>query len=269
MARYFSLMRAGNCALASAGVFAGHTIVSKSIALSPQLLLGMACAFVITAAGNIINDYFDTGIDERLGRKKLGGEKERANALLLSAIMFVAGIGAAYLINRQAFAIAAIVSALLILYSGVMQNFKFLGNYVVALGTALTLVFGAAIAQEYYGIVLIAGSAFFANAAREIIKDMGDVEGDRGIKLTLPMIASFAGIKKIVLFAYIGAVSFGIIALTGGILAGGAYLALLAIAAALFLHSFLLLSGREFALSQKFAKIGMAAALLSFIAGAL
>ncbi len=268
-AKYFWSTRPGNCVISAIGVFAGHAIAQNSVAFSTELGIGMAAAFLITGAGNAINDFFDADIDEKLGKAKVEGQAEKKGLLGFSAALFLIGIAAAFAINLQAFAIAVGVSALLILYSGVMQNFKFLGNWVVALGTALTLVFGAAIAQRYEGIFLLAASAFFANVAREIIKDCEDIEGDRGAKNTLPMFVGFEGLKKAIFLFYLAAVSIGVVAFALGYLRGMAFAILFGICAILLINSFRLFNSKDFKAAQKFSKYGMIMALASFVAGAL
>ncbi len=265
--KFFRLMRPGNCAIAAAGVFAGHAIAAHSLGLTPQLGIGMAAAFLITGAGNAINDFFDTGTDAKTGKKALQ-KNEMNSALTFSALLFLAGNFLAYAINLQVFAISVAVSAVLILYSGVMQGFKFIGNYVVALGTALTLVFGAAIAGNYAQIYFLAMAAFLANVAREIIKDMEDLEADKGEKNTLPMLAGFGTIKKTVFMLYLGATAIGAIALLAGIMKGIIYAALFGLSSVLLCRSFQLLAEREFRKSQEFSKFGMILALIAFVAGA-
>lgn len=263
-----AIARPGNCAISAVGVFVGHTVAAKALALTPQLGIGMTAAFLITAAGNAINDYFDAQTDSKLGRQKISGESKTL-VLASSALLFIAGIALSFTLNTQALAIAVGVCALLILYSWTMQGLKFLGNWVVALGTALTLVFGAAIAENVWPVSLLAAAALFANAAREIIKDTEDIEGDRGSKNTLPMFVSFMGIKKIIFVLYMTAISLGIIAYGVGMMKGYAYLGFIAASAGFFTKSYMQLHEKEFAKSQQASKRGMVAALLAFMAGAL
>ncbi|HLC79921.1 MAG TPA: UbiA family prenyltransferase [archaeon] len=265
--KYLEIARLHNCAIAGIGVFVGYAIANHSIAITTQLGTGILAAFAITAAGNAINDYFDAEIDLKLGKGKIA--KNQLSVLLFSALLFSAGILLSLTINIQAFAIASIVSGLLILYSSAMQSYKFLGNYVVAAGTALTLVFGAAIAQRYDAIFLLALAAFLANVAREIIKDTEDIEGDRGIKNTLPMLISFGGIKKTIFLLYLGAIAIGIVAHEAGIMRGIWYIVLFGLSAVLFVASYAKLSQRNFSSAQKFSKYAMIVALGAFLAGSI
>ena len=232
--------------------------------------LGMAMltAFLVTAAGNMVNDFFDFDIDRKLGKAKVS-TREKSILLFISGALFAAGLGIAGNLPEGAFGIAAVVSLMLILYSALLYRMKYIGNLVVALGTALTLVFGAALTGSVNAVALPALAAFFANIGREIIKDNEDMKGDEGAKKTLPMVMKPREVKKAVFAMYMAAIASGIIAFMLGIFSGLAFIALFAASAAALISSFRLFSERKFGEAQKHSKYGMVAALAAFIAGTL
>jgi len=180
--KYLLSIRLMNCLIATIGVFIGFSVSQKAISFPIELLLAIIATITITGAGNIINDYYDLSIDKKLGKNVLPEKTEKKEALLVSGILFTIGIASAFAINLHAFILGLGISVLLILYSVVMQKFKYIGNWVVALGTAITLIFGATITKNYNAIFLLGASALFANVAREIIKDTQDLKGDLGEK---------------------------------------------------------------------------------------
>ncbi|MCR4369071.1 MAG: geranylgeranylglycerol-phosphate geranylgeranyltransferase [archaeon] len=263
--KYVSLLRPLNCFISSFGVFVGFAVATGGQVPNAMLLFAMASAFLITGAGNAVNDYYDSEIDARLGKARANPAK---NILIYSLALFAIGIILASPINTQALAIAIAVSMLLFAYSAWMQNYKFLGNWVVALGTAMTLFFGASISGNYGPIILPAGSALFANAAREIIKDKEDVAGDRGIKKTLPMMVG-KGVLIIVPALYLAAIALAIAAWALGIMKGPYYIALVLGAGFLFYRSWKLLEEEKAHEAQEHSKYGMILALLAFLGGIL
>ena len=269
--RLFAELRPLNGFIAAAGVFAGFVAAAKAFIFPQGLILAVASAFLITSAGNLVNDFFDMEIDKKLGRKNplVSGSIGKEFFLAFTAALFIAGLWLAWLVNETAFIIALAVSILLVVYSALMQRQKALGNFVVAFGTSLTLVFGAAIAGEYVLPSLFAASAFFANVGREIIKDSEQLGADRGVKKSLPMILGFDKIRLAVLGVYIVAALVAFAAWVSGGVQSIAFLAFLIVSAALLYVSWSLFSRKKFAEAQRFSKYAMVAALLAFVAVAL
>ena len=180
-------------------------------------------------------------------------------------MLFLAGVVAAYAINDSAFLIACIVSALMILYSAVMQNHKYIGNVVVAAGTGLTIIFGASIVGNYLWAGVFAFSAFLANIGRELTKDLEDMGADKGIKRTLPMLLGFEWIRRIVFNVYAIATIAAGTAWTSGIVKGAYFIVLLLAAAVVFFMAWEKLLEKDFRASQRYSKYGMVGSLLAFI----
>ncbi|MDO8627890.1 MAG: UbiA family prenyltransferase, partial [Candidatus Diapherotrites archaeon] len=121
------------------------------------------------------------------------------NAFVFAILLFFLGGIFSYLVNSTAFAITILFGILLFIYSWKLPYYKYFGNFIVALSTGFALIFGASFSGNFFVISLLALSAFFANLARELIKDTEDIKGDKGGKISLPQILSLEKVNLLVL----------------------------------------------------------------------
>jgi len=268
---FVRIIRPLNCAMAAFGVFIGYSIAAGAIRMpDAAVFAAMAAAFLVCAGGIAINDYFDRNIDKKLHPKKPipGGRIKPKAALAFSlALLVIANALAALFLPLVSIAIAAGFTLLYIAYSAVLTKAKYFGNIVVAAGTSFTLVFGASLLGEYKIIAVLAASAFFANMARELIKDIEDVEADRGSKVTLPMLLGWKKVEAIVFIYYLLAmllVYVPVVALAFGKIA---FVAVVSAANFIFLLSFGETAKKNFPRAQAMAKAAMLVALFGFLAG--
>lgn len=173
----------------AAGPFDLPSEAAPPLYIYPALIAAVA---LITAAGNVINDYFDRDIDavNRPERPIPSGDISPKTALLYSTALFLAGLGACIFTNVSCAAIAVFNSALLVLYAIKLKGVPLAGNIAVSYLTASIFLFGGAV-YGLYGLlqnIYVAAIVFLAILARELLKDAEDIEGDRegGVK-TLPM----------------------------------------------------------------------------------
>ncbi len=192
---YLKMLRPLNCVMTAIAVFIGGLIISEySVFTAEKIYLAMVAAFLIAGAGNAINDYVDVESDKinRPKRPIPSGKASKKGALAFSVILFLAGIALSGLINYLAFGIAVFNSFLLIVYSLSLQNKFIVGNIAISYLVGSGFLFGGVALGNPTLTLLLMLLAFFANLAREIVKDMEDMEGDR--KSFLKRIAS--GVKK-------------------------------------------------------------------------
>lgn len=279
--------------MSAASVAIGAVLVSLSF--TPAVLLAVIAAFLITAAGNSVNDALDVEAD-RVNRPKRpipSGRISRTQAAALTSVLFAAGIVLAALTGSVlCLAIASLNSALLVLYSASLQNKVFLGNVAVAYLACSTFLFGGAAAGNIALPVLLMLLSGLATFAREIVKDLEDVEGDRksflrrmksmgkkgakakalgerfsigksGARLRYnPSHASFLACASIIAAAAMSAVPY----LMG--LLGPVYLALLIPTDGILLYAaFLAASRKDYGKASTAIKWGMAMGLLAFLLG--
>lgn len=180
---------------------------------------------IIAAAGNIINDYFDVRADRINKPERLIITKhiERRSAILIHWIFNGIAFGIALYLSVKYQSLWFVFIHLLSInslwfYSMLFKRKVIIGNLIVAALTALVpilavvyfkvgntyhLAFSEFKSDSWIAIInydffyVLAFFAFIQNLAREIIKDMQDVEGDKLIYATsLPMIL---GEKKAIL----------------------------------------------------------------------
>jgi len=188
-------------------VFAGiASVVAYLIAtgmLVPAVLLLFAIVALITAAGNVINDYFDIEIDRvnRPDRPIPSGTVTPRAARAYAVTLFLAGLFLCFFTSPLCMAIAIINSVLLALYAAWLKRTLLLGNIAVAYLSGSMFIFGAALAgtDAIIRVIPFAVMTFFAMLARELVKDAEDVEGDRASgAVTLPI---RSGIRMTVVIA--------------------------------------------------------------------
>ena len=145
-----------------------------------RLLLVSVAALVLISAGNAINDYCDYDIDRinRPRRPLPSGRIPRLNALIFAIVLTVLGIYLGTLINKNATAVALLVSVALVSYAFYLKRTPFVGNLVVSGLTGLTFIAGGVAIDAVQGTLIPAIFAFLFTTAREIVKDLEDVEGD-------------------------------------------------------------------------------------------
>ncbi|EHQ34666.1 geranylgeranylglycerol-phosphate geranylgeranyltransferase [Methanoplanus limicola] len=214
---YIKITRPVNSLFAGFAVLLGIIIAKGTIpGDSPaEYLILIPVVAMITAAGNVINDYYDREIDavNRPERPIPSGSVSPKGALLYSAVLFAAGISISFFAGFLCLIIASVNSLLLVLYAMKLKGVPFAGNISVSYLSASIFLFGGAL----YGLsglinnFPVALITFFAILSREILKDAEDVEGDRagGVK-TLPM---YTGIYKSSVLAFVFALIAVIISL--------------------------------------------------------
>lgn len=182
---------------------------------------------LIAAGGNIINDYFDVKADKvnKPERLIVGRLIEKRQAILLhwilNGIAFIIAIAVSIYVKSSSIVLIHLVSInLLWFYSLYFKKKPFVGNVVVALLTGmipiLVIVYFEVLNNfnkpfspfhedswtvnlNYNLIYILALMAFIQNLAREILKDVEDMEGDKKISArTVPMILGVQRTKILV-----------------------------------------------------------------------
>ena len=185
------LTRPGNAIAATVltgiGAFTGGGLLEHPL----QALAALAATAVATGAGNAINDYFDREIDRinRPGRPIPSGRVAPREAIAFSVFLFVLAMVVALALPLAAIAIAVLDLVALITYTKLFKGRPGVGNAVVAALTGSTFLFGGtAVGALTSPVVVLFALAALATFAREVVKDVEDVVGDReeGLR-TLPI----------------------------------------------------------------------------------
>lgn len=171
------------------------------------LIIATVC---IAAAGNIINDIYDVETDfiNKPSKLIIGSKVSEKTAYNLFIVFNVIGVGVGFylshLVNRSAFfSIFVIISALLYVYATYLKQTLLIGNIVISVLVALSvLIVGffellptiTSLNQQtqltYFKVIFnYAVFAFIINLLREIVKDVEDFEGDLKANMnTLPIV---------------------------------------------------------------------------------
>ena len=188
---------------------AGFLIDSKTI-FDIHLFLLSVSTILIAAAGYIINDYYDVKIDliNKPDRVVIGKSITRRYAILFHTSLSLTGVAIGFLLNWRIGVINFFSAFFLWLYSNNLKRQPFIGNFMVAVLTGLSilivnLLYEANKPGERAGnslVFIYSLFAFFMTLVREMIKDMEDLRGDNtfGCK-TLPIIW---GLRKSKFFVY-------------------------------------------------------------------
>ncbi len=180
-----------NLLMIFAGVLITIYVGLKGFSSLKLTLLTAFAAVSIAAGGNAINDYYDIDIDviNRPNRPLPSGKIKPKTIWVFSILLFILGISFSLLLPLLNLVIAVINSILLGLYASKLKRSGFFGNLLISYLVASVFIFSAAAIGKLLIGVFLAIVAFFTNAAREILKDMEDVKGDKlfGAK-TFPML---------------------------------------------------------------------------------
>lgn len=177
--------------------FAAIFLIDRELLFDWRLFLLASSTAIIAGAGYIINDYYDIKIDliNKPERVVIGKSITRRYALFFHSVLSLVGVALGFLLGWKVGVIHFLSVFLLWWYSNSLKRQPFIGNFVVAWLTSISIVLVNILYDLTNPLVVIyALFAFFMTLIREIVKDMEDLKGDNtfGCK-TLPIIW---GIRK-------------------------------------------------------------------------
>jgi geranylgeranylglycerol-phosphate geranylgeranyltransferase len=194
------LTRPGNAVTSGVLTFVGAFVAGIAgsdagllLSTSPELRATAAVLATVLAVGggNAINDYFDRDIDRinAPDRPIPRGAVTPGGALAFSLALFALAVALALLLPLLAIGIALINLLALVAYTELFKGLPGVGNLVVAsLGGSTFLFGGAAVGGDLSTAGVLFALAALSTFAREVVKDVEDVAGDREEGLnTLPI----------------------------------------------------------------------------------
>jgi len=188
-------------------VLTAFAITKTMIAPQTILLIFFSMAF-ITSAGFAINDYFDRESDAVIKPKRPipSGALSLKQVVAVSGILFALGLVMAALINWLSFAIIAVDSLLLLVYSYMVKRKSgFVANILVGILTGTAFMYGQATITNPAIVNLVSLSLYpiaFGTIGGNVLRDILSVEGDSKVGYpTLPQkIGSISAAKVGALF---------------------------------------------------------------------
>jgi 4-hydroxybenzoate polyprenyltransferase len=162
-------------------------------------LLLTGATVLIAAAGNIINDVFDVTTDainrpgKNIFENRLSKKTGKNAFYVLSSMGTLLGMWVGFAIEKPAIGMIHLFSASsLWMYSSYYKRRLLSGNFLIAFLTFLMVLLPGLFEPEYYPnivyLFVFAVLAFMVSLAREIIKDIEDLDGDERMQCkTLPI----------------------------------------------------------------------------------
>jgi geranylgeranylglycerol-phosphate geranylgeranyltransferase len=175
---------------------AGGTAQNLSI-----IFLAALTGALVTAGANAINDSFDIEIDRinRPDRPLPLGILTQSNAKQMWFAVSATAVCINVFVNSFALLIVCFAVILLYYYSARLKRTIIAGNIAVGFMTGMAFIYGGAAVGHIERALIPAVFAFLVNFARELVKDVEDIEGDKKENaVTLPV---KYGIKPALLLA--------------------------------------------------------------------
>ena len=166
-------------------VLTAFAITKDPLSLSVQtvMLIFFSMAF-ITSAGFAINDYFDRESDAVIKPKRPipSGALSLKQVVAVSGLLFAVGLVMASFINWLSFAIIAVDSLLLLVYSYMVKRKSgFVANVLVGILTGTAFMYGQATITTPATVSLISLSLYpiaFGTIGGNVLRDILSIEGD-------------------------------------------------------------------------------------------
>ncbi len=204
-------MRPLNSIMMGLAVVVGAVIAGGSSIDPTSLLLGALAGVLYTAASMVHNDIVDVEIDRvnTPWRPLPSGRLSPRQAWACVALLAVLGAIVVYPLGLLPLALAVGALLLAMAYNvwGKVRGLP--GNVMVALIVSFPLIYGAVVVDRLTPtIIVFASMVFLSSLAREIAKDIADMEGDRraGAR-TLPLTRGPLYASRVAALLYVAAVA--------------------------------------------------------------
>ncbi len=198
MKNLIKLTRLPNSLMAGSGVVIGFICMERLTSIS-DILWGFVSLSLLAMGGNIQNDLKDIVTDSHShpDRPLVAGNFSRSRLQMLYLILFTAGWAASRMVSLTHGILALVIILLLWIYNHSLKGRSLVGNLTVSFLCGISIYFA-----EWPGLInhtLVPFTfAFISTLAREILKDIQDIEGDLRAGLsTLPIKFGVKTAKKI------------------------------------------------------------------------
>ncbi|MFN3910234.1 MAG: UbiA family prenyltransferase [Candidatus Anstonellaceae archaeon] len=192
---WLRLSRIEHAFLSAIGVFLGMLAFSPFFNL--QDIFVFLTPIFINAGSFILNDYFDIETDKenkKFNRPLVKGTINKKHAFFVSFLLLFIGVLIGFMVNFLIGLISLIFSFLAVLYNFKLKELPLVGNIVIALSMAIAFPFGYIAKSNSFSlnslVLILFLGAFVVGFAREIIKSIQDIKGDKLARKarTLPVV---------------------------------------------------------------------------------
>ena len=270
--KYLQLFRTGNAVMAVMGIV-GVAVASFMAAGTDiadawvNLLISAVVVFMFICGGNALNDYIDYEIDKTAHPERPipSGRMTRKAALYAALVMLGGSVVVSFLtIDLECILIVVVASILMVAYEMALKQRGFVGNVTIAVLTGMMFLLGGAVVGDAADNVVVALMALLVSVGREVAKDIEDMESDEGDRLTLPM---RIGPRKAAALACVFFVAGPVLSVAPMVWDSyGPLYYTVVVADAIFVYCAAIVFSSPHK-AQKFAKLAMVVALVSFILG--
>ena len=190
---FFRLVRIEHGLMFAAAVFIGEVIAGK-IPEIPILVLSLLIPIFSEMGAFALNDYLDIEADRLNKRKRplVTGTIRPKFALWFSVSSLVLSTVLAYFINIPVFLLAFSLNLLAVSYNIRLKDLPLVGNIYIAFTMGIPFIFGNMVVSEmlYTPSIILFVLGFTAGLAREIVKSIEDMHGDKAARgsRTLPIL---------------------------------------------------------------------------------
>ncbi|MBU8920838.1 MAG: geranylgeranylglycerol-phosphate geranylgeranyltransferase [Bacteroidales bacterium] len=265
-----SIMRLHNVVAAVFCVATGYWIVSWPEIPPLAVLTAVALA---TAAGNVINDYNDIGID-RINKPKRAlpsGRLASRTALSLYFVLLLLLISTFPFLSVQISIWIFVWIILLFLYSRFFKRMFLAGNLLVSAVTGSGFLLGALVAGRIAQGMIPAAFTFLFVLGRELVKDCEDLEGDKRFGArTIPVVCGqVVALNYAAVIFVILAILFPIPWVKGVYSTAYMWIMSFSVLPILIFSIIFALQKRKNGLVSKLLKLGMFFGIFAFLAGSI
>jgi geranylgeranylglycerol-phosphate geranylgeranyltransferase len=189
---FFKLVRLDYSLFGALGVILSGLLSGDLHGFQQEYLIAFFIVFFSAIGSFSINDYFDFEVDKknsRLDRPLIRGVLTKELALITGLIAFLVVVLLSFLLNFVATFLILVSLPLFILYSLVLKKIFLVKNTIIAYAFVATILLGSLISDAFIEslIFFFALMGFIVGLAYEIMLDIGDVEGDKTLKInTIP-----------------------------------------------------------------------------------
>ena len=173
------------------GNFADISTTLGNLNVAVVALLAFFSMSFIASGGFAINDYYDRRSDAIIKPKRPipSGALSYKTAAIISGVFFALGLALSFLINWLSFAIIAVDSLLLLVYSYLIKRKSgFAANLLMGILTGTAFLFGEAVVTGSVSFISLSLYPIaFGTIGGNILRDIFSVEGDAKVGYpTLP-----------------------------------------------------------------------------------
>jgi len=196
VAAYVELVRPHNVLAAALSTALGYSTASRAVGIHLDMVdLVVACLVValVAAGGYAVNDYFDYRVDlvNKPYRPVPSGRVTLKEVLELSVVLGIAGVLLSTYFGVLSLLYVVLNSIMVYAYSAKIKETGFLGNLVVSLEGAATIVYGSLVvylrtgtAEVLLASLIPSSIAFTLLLGREVVKTIEDyyADAERGVR---------------------------------------------------------------------------------------